>query len=56
LVLAAAAFVGFIVLLVITWLAWRSRLRGVRAPLVVARGPQRGSRVGGPARTGGERP
>ncbi len=43
LVFAAAAFVGFIVLIAITWLAWRGRLRGVRAPLVVAR-------------TGGERP
>lgn len=34
LALAMAALVGFIVLLAITWLAWRGRLRGVRAPLV----------------------
>ncbi len=41
LVLAAAAVVGFIVLLALTWLAWRGRLRGVRAPLVA------GARAGG---------
>ncbi len=36
LVLAAAALAGFVVLLAITWLAWRGRLRGVRAALVAA--------------------
>ncbi len=44
LVLAAAALVGFIVLLDVTWLTWRGRLRGVRAPLVAT------------ARAGGARP
>ncbi len=34
--LAALAFGGLVVLLALTWLAWRSRLRGVRAPLVRA--------------------
>jgi ubiquinol-cytochrome c reductase cytochrome c subunit len=41
LVLAGLAVAGFIVLLAITWLAWRGRLRGVRAPLVA------GIRAGG---------
>ncbi len=34
--LAALAVGGLIVLLAATWLAWRNRLRGVRAPLVEA--------------------
>ncbi len=34
LVLAASAFVGFLILVGAAWLAWRRRLRGVRAPLV----------------------
>ncbi len=41
LALAAAALVGFIVLLAITWLVWRGRLRGVRAPLVARAGGAR---------------
>ncbi len=56
-VLAALGLAGCMVLLAITWLAWRGRLRGVRAPLVArVRGPQRGSRVGGTVRAGGARP
>ncbi len=36
LVLGGIALGGFVVLLGITWVAWRGRLRGVRAPLVRA--------------------
>ncbi len=34
LVLAALAVAGFLILVGVSWLAWRRRLRGVRAPLV----------------------
>ncbi len=37
LVLGVLALAGFVVLVLVTWLAWRGRLRGVRAPLVWAR-------------------
>ncbi len=42
LVLGALALAGFVVLIGITWVAWRGRLRGVRAPLV--RAQARGAR------------
>jgi ubiquinol-cytochrome c reductase cytochrome c subunit len=43
LVLSAAALAGFVLLIAITWVARRGRLRGVRAPLV-ARAPAGGER------------
>jgi hypothetical protein len=36
-ILGGLALAGFLILIAATWLAWRGRLRGVRAPLVWAR-------------------
>ena len=44
LLLSAAALACFVVLIAITWVVWRGRLRGIRAPLVAS------------AQAGGERP
>ncbi len=50
LALGGLALAGFLVLIGITWVAWRGRLRGVRAPLVEAH--RAGARHAVPLRSG----